>query len=166
MSRTFRMLAAPKWAVEVTPGGIVAADVNCHHCGYDLRTLRVTANCPECNTPVRASLRGDQLAFADPQWLKTVALGARMLSVAGVGGFISTALWSLFGKFHPAAEAIGKAGVFLAIAATLVGSWLMTLPDPSGIGEDKYAMVRKAARALLILGFAGLPLSTIEDKLA
>jgi hypothetical protein len=34
----------------------------------------------------------------------------------------------------------------------LVGSWLLTMPDPSGLGEDRYGTARKVIRVTLLIG--------------
>jgi hypothetical protein len=46
---------------------------------------------------------------------------------------------------------------FVGLAGGLVylyGAWLMTEPDPSGIGEDRYGTVRKIIRVTLLIGLA------------
>ena len=41
----------------------------------------------------------------------------------------------------------------------VIGSWMITAPDPSGIGEDKYGTVRKVIRVTLLIGLADTLLS-------
>lgn len=60
----------------------VAAERKCIGCGYNLRTLHVTARCPECNRYVSDSLRQTTLAHADATWVNDIADGALVLTVA------------------------------------------------------------------------------------
>lgn len=64
--------------VEVVDIGRLA----CVTCGYDLRSLPSDGACPECGTAISRSLCGDRLAAADPAWLKTIALGQRLIAIA------------------------------------------------------------------------------------
>ena len=50
-------------------------------------------------------------------------------------------------------QVLGLVGGLLA----LYGTWLLTEPDPSGIGEDRYANSRKVIRLALLVG---LPLGS------
>ena len=65
----------------------VATDVGCVGCGYNLRTLRIDALCPECAKPVVASLRPDDLRFADTKWLRRVRAGVTSLLMAVLAVF-------------------------------------------------------------------------------
>jgi uncharacterized repeat protein (TIGR04138 family) len=44
----------------VTPDWLIDRDVACTKCGYNLRTLAVTARCPECGFPVLRSFIADE----------------------------------------------------------------------------------------------------------
>ena len=48
---------------------IVRQNQSCIGCGYNLRGLALIAKCPECDTPVEYSFRGNELWHSDPQWL-------------------------------------------------------------------------------------------------
>jgi hypothetical protein len=67
----------------VGPDLRIIADLPCHHYGYDLRSLLIAETCPECGTAVRASIRGDNLIFSDPRWLRRVADGVTWMGRAG-----------------------------------------------------------------------------------
>ncbi|MBI4718600.1 MAG: MFS transporter [Planctomycetes bacterium] len=41
----------------VGPDGRIAGNLECRNCGYNLRTLETTADCPECSAPVAESMR-------------------------------------------------------------------------------------------------------------
>lgn len=57
--------------------------LRCEQCRYDLTGLKITDNCPECGTPVEASLPNDILGTPYQQrpcwrsWIKTAWLGWR-----------------------------------------------------------------------------------------
>lgn len=130
--------------------GMIGGDVSCRRCGYNLRSLKSAGRCPECGAPIGLSISGDFLRFADPAWVETLATGIRYL-------FCGMALGVLFGMFggltarfiSPGlAQAIGFVGGLLAF----FGAWLLTEPDPSGIGEDRYTNTRKIIRLSLLLG--------------
>jgi len=126
--------------------GRVADDTPCHHCGYDLRTLPVNGVCPECATPVRNSLRGNYLAYADPGFLRRIIRGARAVVYSCVLLVVTCLLNTYTGSLYM--ERCGP----ITIGLALWGVFLMTSPDPSTIGEAQYARFRWPARGLLILG--------------
>jgi hypothetical protein len=133
-------------AARVAPDGTVAADVGCRRCGYNLRTLHVDAACPECASPVAASVNGDALMYSDPSWLAKVTLGAD-LRVFGWVALLPTVLLSFI--FAPIRNLVGS----LTAATVVTGTWLLTRPDPSGSGEPEYGRSRRLAR---VLPFAAL----------
>ncbi len=49
--------------------GLIAEDVGCRGCGYNLRGLRIEATCPECSIPIGRSVFGDLLRYCNPAWL-------------------------------------------------------------------------------------------------
>jgi hypothetical protein len=70
-------------------------DAPCLQCGYNLRTLRTDRQCPECGQPIRTSVGGDRLLFADAIWLRRVRTGITLWLAAGV----FTALLIPFGVY-------------------------------------------------------------------
>lgn len=150
----------------IDAAGMVAADVPCRRCGYNVRGLQITGLCPECATPVGLSVQGDLLRFADPAWLDRLARGAGLAfwgALLGVGvailvGAIAFVLGPLI------AQLIGLAGGVVY----LFGVWLLSEPDPSGLGEDRYGTARKVIRVGLVAGVvhALLEVSTAVQALA
>jgi hypothetical protein len=71
------------------PGALVfACEFPCIHCSYDLRTIPLASNCPECGKSAADSLHS--LAAAVPSGLSRLRLGLVLLLVAGLGipGFL------------------------------------------------------------------------------
>jgi hypothetical protein len=131
----------------------VDRDVPCRRCGYNLRGLSVSGRCPECGAAVSVSVQGDWLCYSEPGFLRTLRRG------------ISYILWSML--FSVAVGVLGivlefAAGpapaIYIAFASLLAdllgiaGAWMLTAPDPGGIGEDRYGASRKIIRITLAIG--------------
>ncbi len=151
-----------------TPGlfdeqGVIAVDHECKRCSYNLRGLREDGRCPECGTPIGLSTTGDLLRFADPEWVGTVARGLTIILWMILVGVIMGAV----GKAFSAAEApaLGEILGFVAELVSYYGVWLMTKPDPSGIGEDPYITARKVIRITLVIGLVSSALETLAGGL-
>jgi hypothetical protein len=108
---------------------------------------------------VGVSVYGELLRYSDPQWVRKLALGAKLIlvnifSVIGlvvVGMIVGVALGVMGGLSTREGQAVIQ---LLAIGASVigwVGAWLITEQDPSGVGEDKYGVERKLIRVFLLL---------------
>ncbi len=148
----------------------VAADVPCRRCGYNLRGLPTDGRCPECGTPVGLSVRGGLIRYSDPAWIDRLRFGVNCLLayavvtvVAGVatgvgalalalatGGKVKVAAFQA-GHWVPVLTAVGLVGQ----ALYLVGIWLLTAPDPAGLGEDQYGGPRRLIRVAAVTAAAG-----------
>ena len=62
-------------AVPLAMPAFVDVDLPCFFCGYNLRSLGLTAICPECGHPVQESIRHGWLGYADPAWLGKLRTG-------------------------------------------------------------------------------------------
>lgn len=60
---------------------VIGSDFACVECGYNLRTMKHSGDCPECGTAVVESLRGDLLEYADSRWLGRIHWGVRLFMV-------------------------------------------------------------------------------------
>ena len=136
--------------------GNVEGDVPCRKCSYNLRGLPVAGRCPECGTPVGISVHGDLLRYSDPQFVETLRRGVRFI----LWGFLTVFLASILAGILGVALR-GTAGgsplvihflAFVGYLPLLIGGWLLTVPDPSGIGEDSYGTPRKIIRFSLAVG--------------
>ena len=130
--------------------GHISQDVSCRRCAYNLRGLTGDGRCPECGTPVGRSTHGDLLRYSDPGWVEKLELGARLIlwgMLVGIIAGVARLVLSLF--LHPVV------GDFVALAGAMVGfygTWLLTEPDPSNIGEDVYGRARQITRITLLIG--------------
>ena len=147
--------AASAFGAVGTDGG-VARSTPCRKCGYDLRGLSAGGNCPECGTPVAFSLQGDLLGNAEPDWLHTLRRGVNCI-LGGVLAAIAAGILNAIANSsqQPLTAGLGQAVSLLSTALFLIGSWLLTTPDPSGLGDDRYGTSRKLIRIGVICSAAG-----------
>jgi hypothetical protein len=140
-------------AIESTPSAlaeatVVLVDTPCRKCQYNLRSLSVEGRCPECGTPVGLSIKGDLLRYSVPSWLRTLRRGVVCIiagTVVGVGAFVVVGML----RYRGWPESL----VWMASwVITYLGSWLLTMPDPGGLGEDQYGTSRKIIRFTLLFG--------------
>ena len=131
------------------PSRVVEVDLACRGCRYNLRLAEVDGRCPECGMAVGLSMVGDFLRYADPAWVDKLRWGTLcMLWAAAVTAFVAVlaALAELSSRTGLAAFEL------LTTASRLVGGWLLTTPDPSGLGEHWRGALRWIIRGVLVLG--------------
>jgi hypothetical protein len=139
-------------AQPVAPVGPILQDVACRKCGYNLRGLDANGRCPECGTAVGYSLQGDLLRFCDPTWVDTLHRGTRLF----IWGIVIIIIGAVIGGAMKQAgvASIGGLATLAGWVMMTIGWWLMTEPDPSGLGEDQYGTARKIIRIALIVSVA------------
>ncbi|MCH7703089.1 MAG: hypothetical protein IID37_15525 [Planctomycetes bacterium] len=133
----------------------VRADVRCVECGYNLRTLHVTAQCPECGHLVLHSLTADELVFSDTKWLRRVRSGVTLLVTALLGPIALALIIVLLnllpigivnriplGVIHFLVDHALKP--FLILGA--IGIWRATSPNPLPTGDRVSRLLRPIAR--------------------
>lgn len=152
----------------IDPSGVVVADLPCRKCAYNLRTLSINGRCPECGTAVGYSAQGDLLRFSDPTWVMSLHRGVLMI-LLGIGVIILGVILAIAIGFvgGPTVSAVlaALAGVG-GYVLILIGTWQLTAPDPSGLGEDRYGTSRKLIRVTLLIGLANQALELIDAAFA
>jgi hypothetical protein len=73
--------------------GVVCVDQPCDACGYNLRGLVLSKQCPECAHPVAQSLRSSALALE--RYVRSVREGVELLYFAALGAFVSVVVVTL-----------------------------------------------------------------------
>jgi hypothetical protein len=133
-----------------TPPSIVEGDNPCRKCQYNLRGLPVAGLCPECGTPIGLSIRGDLIRFSDPVWVNRLAWAAKLLLISlyatAAFFFIGVGVLRLTRRLDPLINAC------LYVAVNSIGyyaTWILTTPDPSGLGEESYGTARRLARVAI-----------------
>jgi hypothetical protein len=156
-----------QWTGGIDEHGRLSAEVTCRQCGYNLNGLSPTGMCPECGLEIAKSLQTDRLAFADPQWVDTLAKGAKLLAwwlvlsivlsmvVGGVLGAVSAN--------NPQAQAIGeRAFGLLGMIIMVAAVWWLTTPEPRD-WEHETSTSRTLARYgyAAALGFSVLAMAAL-----
>ncbi|MDP9172882.1 MAG: hypothetical protein M3O30_03340 [Planctomycetota bacterium] len=142
----------PDATVRTVPA-LVTTDIPCRKCSCNLRGLMTDARCPQCGAPIAASVSCDLLRYCDPGWVTLLARGTKLI-IAGVAVIFLSVIAgialgiSLRTKMAIYGSLAGLTGNLLMVA----GSWLVTTPDPSGVGEDQYGTARKVIRITLLIG--------------
>lgn len=153
-----------EWNGPVDEQGRLSAELTCRQCGYNLNGLSPTGMCPECGLEIGKSLQSDRLAFADPQWVNTLAKGAKLLAwwlilsiVAGI------AVGGILGALgDPQAQAVGQSAFeLLSMVIMLAAVWWITTPEPREFGR-----AGATPRTLARYGYAGSALFTLIAMVA
>ena len=146
-------------AYSPAPEGPIGNDLPCRKCGYNLRGLTPAMRCPECGTAVGYSLQGDLLRFCDPGWVDTLSRGTSLI-VWGIVTYIAALILGMILGAAAGGSRGGAVGVVILVGIAVIGAWilmtigwwLLTQPDPSGMGEERYGTSRKISRVALIVG--------------
>lgn len=141
----------PTGPLLVDAAGLITGDVPCRKCGYDLRGLNQMGLCPECGTPVGLSVNGDLLRYSDPAWLARVVQGIGLILWGILVSIVLSIVGALFARLSPIAPQLL---VTIGSIMGFVGTWMMTSPDPSGIGEDGKLRARQIVRIAVAAAFA------------
>jgi hypothetical protein len=147
-------------------------DVQCLHCGYNLRTLALDALCPECGQPVLHSLARRPFGPINRRTLRRVALGLLLAPLTSLLAAILIFLvadstpWPAMVALFPGGDKAWlllivfsqspfipiylTALAFLSIALHFLSVWLVTATGPMLPGVSAR---RAAYRSLAILSF-------------
>ncbi len=97
---------------------VIAVDLPCPTCTYNLRGLTAQGACPECGTPMSAALRPDRLVFSNPDWLRSVARGLGIIYY-GMPASLLVALPLVY---------VLKRFLFPSVTTFPIMQWLKVLP--------------------------------------
>ncbi len=134
--------------------GVIAFDLKCTSCGYNLRGLHEGGVCPECANPIERSLRGDLLQFADPAWLRQLHTGVRMM----LWYVVINVLLALLGVITGATGMPIGLVTIPALAASVfyvIAVFLLTIQEPRDSGVVESVTVRNAIRVSVVLSCMG-----------
>ncbi len=136
-------------------------DIICIGCGYNLHGLDRGGQCPECGMAVAESVRGDNLAHANPKWLADVRSGLTYLYASCL---ITVAVAAVFFILLFAASLLENAdfwfkllGYVLRGLAILVpilailGIFRSTAPDPGMSLRESETSMRRVTRTMAVL---------------
>ncbi len=134
-------IAPPATTVDTKGRHVLAVDVPCIQCGYNLRGLDRETVCPECGGTVERSLHGRWLRFADPRWLNRLRIGASLLWVStlfllSIKAFSIIAPWwwgpvSLYWPLYASNAHVGLFALALLVLTTRERAYSLTKEPPS-----------------------------------
>lgn len=130
-------------------GGVIADDLHCRSCGYNLRGLSDSGRCPECEAPVDRSTHGDLLHYSDPRWLRTVARGFRILNLSIALGLIALITIVILGRLA-GMRWVTPASILIVGAIMVVGTWLATEREPAAADREFVLSSRRLVRGLVL----------------
>lgn len=138
-------------------------EVRCQACGSSVSGLSDDAVCPECGAAVALSIR-ELLCNAPGRWVRTLAGGAWITLIGAVIYIVAMGATSnlVFARVLGTGAFIfvGRIAVFGRLIM-IVGSWILTEPNPSGIGEDRDGRAREFVRIALVFALLDLFLGYI-----
>ncbi|MCB9837766.1 MAG: hypothetical protein H6813_00365 [Phycisphaeraceae bacterium] len=138
----------------------------CAVCGYSLRGLAVNANCPECATPVQDSLRGKQMRHANPEYVRRLRSGARMITLGALLPipviFLAMMMMTALTLVGPVlGSALGLippiVGVVLIWSSFLFGWLRLTTREHRVASDSKAERVRARCRQLSVVIALAIP---------
>jgi hypothetical protein len=153
---------------------LVEHDLPCARCGYLLRGLSGSGNCPECAEPIATSMKGNLLRHADPHWLRSILRGA-VLTTWGVRlvfimffVFVLAMLATIpFYPPHGEEEGDPRTAIINGIVRTTgilwlmtpivigAGLWLLMKPEPRETGRSEMALqIERLLAAIVVPCFA------------
>lgn len=168
--------AAAQRTANTDDRGLLAEDVTCRSCGYNLRGLSLEGACPECRVSVAQSVRGDFLQFSDPVWVGRLARGVKWMIIGVFATIIGTVAIVFIGvlgatfaasgtvAMSTAAQAATMAVAVVEAAILVIGYWLVTSPDPGAADREKVMNVRNIARYGMIIASLQAILQAVQQS--
>lgn len=131
----------------------IACDVPCIGCGRNLRGSVQAKRCEHCNTPARRSGRGNQLACANPAWIRRLADGPWYIIGSIVVSYVLALAAGRYGfaqaqsgtpvEPSPWGPLLGK---LIGGTVCVIGLWFATTPEPVRLHCERPLSLRRCAR--------------------
>lgn len=128
----------------------------CVRCSYDLCGLAFDGQCPECGESIARSLAGDLLRGCSPEYLRTLCIGLRLISI----GLCLTILVTLATVINDILD-LGVREIDLTIHALsflvdcvlLLGYWKYTALEPARAAIEQPTDARRIIRMTVVISF-------------
>ena len=127
-------------------------DVTCRKCRYDLRGMTRDSLCPECGAPVEFSLRSDLIRHSNPAWTGRLHSGAVVVLLGLAVMIVGYVVRALNSRLRLVELLFPQLLILASSFIIATGFWLLTGPNPSGLGEDIYGKSRKFVRLAVSVG--------------
>ncbi|RNC81549.1 MAG: hypothetical protein ED559_07100 [Phycisphaera sp.] len=124
---------------------VLSGELPCWSCKYDLTGLSVTSQCPECGTPVRATL----LAIVDPEATSFIPLQSPALSAIGLVTWSGAALAAIFCVLLLRVSDLSFELLSMNESMRHFGVLVPVLTGLSGLGALAFIRPHNAVRALV-----------------
>jgi len=131
-------------------------DQPCVNCSYNLKSLPLDNNCPECGTPIRISVESNLLRYADREWLIRLFRGLDWI-VKGLACLIAAVIISLLNlpliflssdKDHLLFSICIRIPIYLIYALFITGfflvnggMWRALQPEPKTESKRQYRVM-------------------------
>jgi hypothetical protein len=122
---------------QIVTGQVIETSRPCRRCGYNLRGLNANRKCPECGTPIAASLfrklADDTLGNAPVGYLVRIRIGAALLLASPLVLALLTMVGPLVRQAMqgPAGDRVVLSCLFLPPLLWAAGCFLVSTPRPS-----------------------------------
>jgi hypothetical protein len=158
-------LSIPERAVD--GAGTIVASLPCRRCGYDLRGLSKSGNCPECGDEILPSLGTWLIRFAPVDWIARVVRGT-FLSAVGFGSCVASPsallIFAPFGADTGPIAMLVIAG--LGLVLDVAGSWMLSARPVARGSGGLFELDGRAGSRTSVIVFASFVLGAILSACA
>ena len=127
------------------------ADIRCSRCGYDLKGLDPSSNCPECGQSIALTL-SLALEHADRDWLRRQARTMFLLIAVALVDYQSPWGYGLgYSMYY-----LGLGFRVIATAVAIWACWRLATPDPHRADVEEQGSLGRGLRAASVVYGMGL----------